>query len=107
MHTGEFLSFRREGTVRNYDRTWTIVDCLRRYDLLHRVVADGHVAAKLRLDNFLCIIAHDDQVAALIPRSSRELRGIAVTLVEPLYERFETAAIELSRSAARRRCAAI
>ena len=103
MDTGEFLGLRCEGTVRNHDGSRTVVDRLCRHDLLHRVVADGHVAAKLRLDDLLRIIAHDDKVAALVARPSRELRCITGAFVEPLYERLELVSVEVveaSRGAA-------
>ena len=98
MDAREFLGFRREGAVCDHDGSRTVVDTLCADDLLHRVVPDSHIAAKLRLDDLLRILTHHDEVAALIPLSSRVLRGIAATFVKPLYERFETGAIELSET---------
>ena len=95
MDTGKFLRLRREGTVRDHDGARTIVDPLRRDDLLHRVIADSHVPAKLCLDNLLCISAHHDEVAALIPRPTAELGCITSAFVEPFYERLELVSVEV------------
>jgi len=84
MDAREFLRLRREGAIRDHDGTRTVVDRLCRHDLLHRVVPNGHLAAKLCLDNLFRIVSHDDEVATLIARPARELRGIPGSLIEPL-----------------------
>ena len=50
---------------------------------------------RARLDDFLRIIAHNHEVASLVARPTRDLSGITGALVEPLYERFETCAVEV------------
>jgi len=95
MHAREFLRLRREGAVCDHDSGRTIVGALRCHDLLHRVVADSHIPAKLRLDDLFRIIANNDEVASLIPRPSRELGGVTGALVEPLYERLEFISVEV------------
>ena len=66
-----------------------------RHNLLHRVIADGHVATKLCLNDLLSIIPHDDEVSALVARPTGELGYITSAFVEPFYERLELVSVEV------------
>ena len=99
MDASEFLRLRREGAIRGHDSARAIVDPFRGDNLLNPVVADAHVVTKLCLDDFLRIVTHNDKVASLVARPTRELCGVSVTLVEPLYQCFETGTVEFIEAA--------
>ena len=82
MDTGKFQCFRREGAVRNHDSFRTVVDPLRRHDLLNRVVSDAHSAAILRLETASARTkAQGTSASSALSMSVRAISGLVAKLI--------------------------